>query len=161
VSAPDESRDLAGRLARLEDERAVLATLHAYGPALDYGREAEFVDCFLPDGRFEVREPTANGGAARTYSGAAELAAFAARHTRAPERFHKHVVVDAVISVDGDRAGVVSYFLRLDDVDGERVVYAFGRYVDELARCADARWRFRHRIAEIESRRATPAPRRP
>src|ERR1700731_3867219 len=123
----------ARRLRVLEDERGVLATLHRYGHALDYGAEANWVDCFVADARYEVREPgTETARRVRAYHGRDALAAFAARHTRAPERFHKHVVVDPIIAVDGDHATAVSYFLRLDDVDGERVVYAFGRYRDEL-----------------------------
>ena len=152
---------LARRLRLLEDERGVLATLHRYGHALDYGAEAAWVDCFTADARYEVREPGhGTTGSVRAYDGRDELAAFAARHTRAPEHFHKHVVVDPVIAVDGDRATAVSYFLRVDHVDGEPVVYAFGRYRDELVRGEDGRWRFAVRVAEVESRRPRPAPRR-
>jgi SnoaL-like domain len=152
---------LARRLRVLEDERGVLATLHRYGHTLDYGAEAGWVDCFTADARYEVRGPgSGTAGSVRAYDGRDALAAFAARHTRAPERFHKHVVVDPIIAVDGDHATAVSYFLRLDDVDGERVVYAFGRYRDELVRADDGQWRFAVRVAEVESRRARPAPRR-
>jgi hypothetical protein len=153
--------EVLARLRALEAERGVLATLYRYGHALDYGAEADWVDCFMPTARYEVREPGGGtAGRVRAYDGRDELAAFAARHTRAPERFHKHMVVDPVIAVDGDRATAVSYFMRLDDVGGERVVYAFGRYRDDLVRGEDGRWRFARRIAEVESRRATPAPRR-
>ena len=149
------------RLQTLEAERDVLTTLYRYGHALDYGAEADWVDCFATAAHYEIREcGTGATDSVRSYDGPEELAAFAASHTRAPERFHKHLVVDPVIAVDGDRATAVSYFIRLDDVDGEPVVYAFGRYRDELVRCADGRWRFAVRIAEVESRRARRAPRR-
>ncbi len=153
--------ELTRRLAALEAERGVLATLYRYGHALDYGAEADWVDCFAAAAHYEVRERGAGTtDSVRSYDGRDELAAFAAGHTRAPERFHKHLVADPLIAVDGDRAVVTSYFLRLDDVGGERVVYAFGRYHDELVRCADGRWRLAVRIAEVESRRARRAPRR-
>jgi len=153
--------ELTHRLAALEAERGVLAALYQYGHALDYGAEADWVDCFASAAHYEVRERGAGTmDSVRSYDGRDELAAFAAGHTRAPERFHKHLVADPLIAVDGDRAMVTSYFLRLDDVGGERVVYAFGRYHDELVRCADGRWRFAVRIAEVESRRARRAPRR-
>lgn len=153
--------ELTRRLAALEAERGVLATLYRYGHALDYGAEANWVDCFAAAAHYEVRERGAGTtDSVRSYDGRDELAAFAAGHTRAPERFHKHLVADPLIAVDGDRAVVTSYFLRLDDVGGERVVYAFGRYHDELVRCADGRWRLAVRIAEVESRRARRAPRR-
>jgi hypothetical protein len=153
--------ELSRRLAALEAERGVLATLYQYGHALDYGAEADWVDCFAAAAHYEVRDRGAGTtDSVRSYDGREELAAFAAGHTRAPERFHKHLVADPLIAVDGDRATASSYFLRLDEVGGERVVYAFGRYRDELVRCPDGRWRFAVRIAEIESRRARRAPRR-
>ena len=153
--------ELIRRLAALEAERGVLATLYQYGHALDYGAEADWVDCFAAAAHYELRDRAAGtADSVRSYDGRDELAAFAAGHTRAPERFHKHLVADPLISVDGDRATASSYFIRLDDVGGERVVYAFGRYRDELVRGADGRWRFAVRIAEIESRRARRAPRR-
>ena len=153
--------ELIRRLAALEAERGVLATLYQYGHALDYGAEADWVDCFAAAAHYELRDRGAGtADSVRSYDGRDELAAFAAGHTRAPERFHKHLVADPLISVDGDRATASSYFLRLDEVGGERVVYAFGRYRDELVRCPDGRWRFAVRIAEIESRRARRAPRR-
>jgi hypothetical protein len=161
AAAKTVAAELVSRLRALEAERDVLATLYRYGHALDYGAETDWADCFTATAHYEVREPgTAAAPTVRSYDGRDELAAFAAAHTRAPERFHKHLVADPVIAVDGDRATVVSYFLRLDDVDGERVVYAFGRYLDELVRCADGRWRFAVRIAEVESRRSRRAPRR-
>ena len=159
------------RLQALEAERGVRATLYRYGHALDYGAEDDWVDCFAAKAHYEVRErggeATAGAGpggagtaTVRSYDGLDQLAAFAARHTRAPERFHKHLVADPVIAVNGDRATAVSYFVRLDDVDGEPSVYAFGRYRDELVHCTDGRWRFAVRIAEVESRGARRAPRR-
>ena len=148
------------RLQALEAERGVRATLYRYGHALDYGAEDDWVDCFAAQAHYEVRERGGAGTATvRSYDGLDQLAAFAARHTRAPERFHKHLVADPVIAVNGDRATAVSYFV-LDDVDGEPSVYAFGRYRDELVHCTDGRWRFAVRIAEVESRGARRAPRR-
>ena len=46
--------DVAERLARLEDERAIMATLYAYGTALDYGDRRLFLDCFTPDAEYVV-----------------------------------------------------------------------------------------------------------
>ena len=158
MTGPD---GLIPRLQALEAERGVRATLYRYGHALDYGAEDDWVDCFATAAHYEIREcGTGATDSVRSYDGPEELAAFAAGHTRAPGRFHKHLVADPVIAVNGDRATAVSYFVRLDDVDGEPSVYAFGRYRDELVRCADGRWRFAVRIAEVESRRARRAPRR-
>jgi hypothetical protein len=94
------------------------------------------------------------------HRGHEELVRFAANHTRAPERFHKHLLVEPVIAVTGDTATASSYFVRVDDLAGVATIYAFGRYLDELVRGVDGRWRFAVRIAEVESRRSESAPRR-
>jgi ketosteroid isomerase-like protein len=156
------SDDLTRRLQALEDERAVLATLYRYAHALDYGDETAWVDCFTADARYELRDPAAVSAAdrPRVHHGREDLARFVANHTRAPERFHKHLLVEPVIAVTGDTATASSYFMRVDDRDGVPTIYAFGRYLDALVRSADGRWRFAVRIAEIESRRAESAPRR-
>ena len=59
--------ELTRRLAALEAERGVLATLYKYGHALDYGAEADWVDCFAAAAHYEVRERGAgtNGGGRR------------------------------------------------------------------------------------------------
>jgi hypothetical protein len=153
---------LARRVTELEDERAILGTLYRYGHALDYGAETDWLDCFTDDAGYELRYPAAvpSNDRARRYHGRDELAAFVALHTRAPDRFHKHLLIEPIVTINGDRAQAISYFMRVDDADGERIVYAFGRYLDHLVRGPDGRWRFTERIAEIESRQPTPAPRR-
>jgi hypothetical protein len=138
---------LEDRLARLEAEAAILRTLHRYGHAIDAGDEAAWVDLFSPDGEFQVRGP----GVEYTISGRAELLRFIARHSRRPEAFHEHVVVQPVISVDGERATCVSRFFVIV-MDGERpVVRTFGTYRDSLLRGADGVWRFVVRRPEIDA----------
>jgi hypothetical protein len=140
---------LAARVRLLEDEQAVLRRLHAYGHALDYGDEAGWADCFTEDGVFEVRT---GATVDRRIAGRADLHAFAGRHTRAPDLWHKHVVLDPVIAIEGDRASSVSVqFQLLHHGDGP-IVRSFGRYFDRLERGADGAWRIRERIAEMESR---------
>lgn len=162
MSVEPSLAELSSRLRRLEDERAIRATLYQYGHALDYGAEADWVDCFVADAYYEVRYRAegATPGRVDQHHGHEQLAAFAAGHSRAPDRWHKHVLVEPVIGIDGDRATVVSYFMRVDERDGERVIYAFGRYLDVLVREPDGRWRFARRVAEVESRSAAAAPRR-
>jgi ketosteroid isomerase-like protein len=149
--------DLEARLARLEDERAIVRTLHAYGQSIDYGDEETWVDCFTEDGVFDVRgrqphQPT------RLISGREELRRFIAGHTRAPELWHKHLLVEPLISLDGDTATCVSYLVVLMQHENLPVVRVFGRYRDRLVKEADGRWRFRERIAEIESMRPDLPP---
>lgn len=131
------------RLALLEDERAILRTLHAYGHTIDSGDEAGWVGCFTEDGVFAATDWF-------RVSGREELKAFIAEHTRPPDPAHKHLVIEPLIALDGDRATCVSYFAVLMHHDGEPVLRVFGRYHDRLRR-EDGGWRFEERLAEIQS----------
>src|SRR3954471_21604999 len=103
----DRLAELEHRLARLEDERAVLRRLYAYGHAIDSGDEAGWVSCFTEDGVFAARMETRNWF---RFSGRAELEAFIAAHTRPPDPAHKHLVFQPLIELDGDAATCLSYF---------------------------------------------------
>lgn len=152
VEPPPPARaagDLDRRLTLLEDERAILALLARYGHSIDYGLEADWVDCFTADGVFDVRRVDPAG---ERHVGREALAAFVADHTRAPAHLHKHVVVDPIVVVDGDEATAQSYFLRVDELRGAPVIRSFGRYHDRLARGGDGRWRIRERVADVEAR---------
>jgi hypothetical protein len=141
---------LAARVGALEDERAIHAVLHRYGHAIDYGLEQEWIDCFTPDAVFEIRARVT--GRHMIASGTQQLAAFAARHTRAPGRFHKHLVADVLVTMNGREAHAESLYARLDATrDGHPYVFSFGRYRDRLRKCDDDVWRLCARIAESES----------
>ena len=78
--------ELTERVARLEDERAVAATLYAYGSALDYGDRGRFLDCFTPDADYAVEMRLGAEGNFR-YRGHDELGALLRRpHPRARRR---------------------------------------------------------------------------
>jgi hypothetical protein len=142
---------LSARLQILEDERAILQTLHRYGHAMDYGPDSEFVSCFVVDGVWEVKMRRSKAGF--TCRGHGEIAASLAAQTsvRVPALYAKHIVVDPRIALDGDHARVVSYFLRVEPGnDGPTRIVASGRYLDRLVRSHDGAWRFEERIAEID-----------
>ena len=153
--------DLEARVRSLEDHRAVTDVLHRYAWTIDHGPDEDWLDCFAGDAVVEIRyrqgaglARLASGTATPTgvrHAGHAQLAVFKAGHTRSPDRWHKHVVADVVIDLDGNRATAGSYLLRVDETDGVLHVRAFGRYRDRLARCPDGRWRFVERIVEIEA----------
>jgi len=153
------------RLSALEAEKNILRTLYQYGHCIDYGDRTGWLDCFTADAVFELKYQQANGPVPRThgegettdkgirYSGRDALKSFVETHTSAPQMWHKHLLIEPCISLanDGRSASVTSYFLRVDDRSGERIIMAFGRYIDSLVLEADGRWRFKHRTAEIES----------
>lgn len=137
------------RLQVLEDERSILQTMYAYAHSLDYGLEAEFLDCWHEKAElhWSDRDP-AHGHAAIT-------TAFRG-HTHAPDAYHKHLVIQPRIAIDGDRATATSYFLRLDRYQPGPKVRNFGRYHDVFIRCDDGRWRFLERRVDLEARRFEP-----
>lgn len=143
--------DIAARLRRLEDERAIVHTLYRYGHALDYGREDDWADCFTDDGVFEVL--LRDGETFSRVAGRDELLGFARAHTRAPVAYHKHFVADPMIELDGEAARADSYFARVDGQEAGQnaCIVAMGRYRDRLVRCPDGVWRLRHRLAELQN----------
>lgn len=145
--------DLSARLRALEERRGVLETLYRYGHAIDYGAEDDWVDCFTEDAVYDVHrgEQTGRSSESIRCEGRAEIAAFVSRHSRAPEAWHKHMLSEPMISIEGERARAVSYFARLDHGAEGPYLRAFGRYRDRLVRCSDGRWRFEARVAEVES----------
>lgn len=158
----DENRaDLERRLQLLEDRQAILETLHRYGQALDYGLVEQFLDCFTEDASWDTEpmrdvvraEQLRAGRLPAGHVGRGELQGFVERHTSAPGHWHKHLVVDPLIELNGDRARVTSYFLRVDaDPHSSGAhIRASGRYRDELVRGDDGRWRITSRKAETEA----------
>jgi hypothetical protein len=143
---------LADRIERLEDERAIVRTLSAYGTALDYGDRALFLDCFVEEAVYIVtmRLTPDNGF---TYEGHAALGDYFDGHTHAPAAFHKHVTVNPVVDCTGGAATATSYFLRVDaaPASGPATVLASGRYLDRLIRGSDGRWRISSRRCEVEN----------
>lgn len=144
----DELAALKVRLQALEDREAILATLQRYGNALDYGEVEQLIDCFTEDA---VRETHRPDGTVNRWEGAAGTREFATTHTHAPDKYHKHLVLNPLIEVHGDTADVVSYMFRFDASEGERShVWGMGRYLDTMRRGLDGRWRIMRRITYIE-----------
>jgi ketosteroid isomerase-like protein len=135
---------LEARLRALEDQQAIMRRLHLYGHSLDYGERDVWLECFTGDALLEWPHGT--------FVGSREIARAFDEHSHAPETVHKHVVVDPVIDVDGDRALVRSYFARLDERPGGPIIRSIGRYRDVLVRSGDGDWRFEERRTDLESR---------
>jgi ketosteroid isomerase-like protein len=144
---------LSARLDQLESERAIAQVMYAYGRALDYGDLDAFLDCFTDDAHYVV-DMRLGGPAVLEFRGQEELAGYHEWHTHAPNAWHKHVTTNPTVTIDGDTATAVSYFMRLDS-DAENgapsAVSSSGRYLDEFARGDDGRWRIRSRRCDVEN----------
>ena len=134
-------------LRELRDERAVVRVLYQYAHGLDYGPEADFIDVFTTDGSWQ-RLP--GHRPARRFDGRDGLTQMFRDHVHAPEYFHKHVVANPWVEVDGDTATARSYLILVAEHPTGPYVRAFSRCSDELVRCDDGRWRIRGRRAELE-----------
>lgn len=141
------------RLDILEAERDITRTLYRYAHAIDRGEEEAWVDCFTREGRFLVTSPDPQR-APIDVRGADALLAFAQRHTRPPELYHQHCLIEPIIDIDlaVGQARCVSYmftFMRWNGTDP--VMRTFGRYIDELSRGEDGCWRIVLRHAELDA----------
>jgi hypothetical protein len=144
---PDTSlSELARRLSRLEAQTEIMRTLNAYTTAHYNGDLALYLDCFLPDG---VQEHPGGIPPAR---GHAQLSSRFTRNAHAPESYHKIILIDPLIEIDGENAHVESDWVLVQG--GRSVVYisVFGHYSDELVSQLDGRWRIRLRRVATEAR---------
>jgi hypothetical protein len=134
-------------LRALRDERDVVRVLYQYAHGLDYGPEATFLDVFTPDGswqRMPGRRPV------RRFEGRTGITRMFRDHVHAPDYFHKHVVANPWIDVEGDAATARSYLILVAEHPTGPYVRAFSRCMDRLVRCVDGRWRISERQAELE-----------
>lgn len=146
---PQSGTDLEQRIALLEDHAAILDVHHQYVHSIDYGDPQQWVDCFTADAVWEAR--TVEGRTMR-HTGHDELLRYASSHSHAPDLFHKHMVGAPRVRLDGDSATSTCYFiLVVGDRDHMPAIATFGRYVDELRRDSDGKWRYSHRRAEAEA----------
>lgn len=58
----------------------------------------------------------------------------------------RHLVVPLTVTVNGDSASAISYFLFFGNVSTAPEVRVFGVYVDDLVRTSDG-WRIRNRVS--------------
>jgi hypothetical protein len=133
-------------MALLLEERAILDTLYRYCHCVDTpGREREFVSLFTDDAVFDIR---GNYPRARRVEGRAGVEAFIAAHRKAGQ-YHKHIVVNPLITISGDEAHAESSWVVMDKGPKGPIAGACGRYRDRLVK-QTGRWRFKERVDEIE-----------
>lgn len=139
---------LEARVQRLEDEREITRTLYGYASGLDYGPSEAFVDVFTEDGTWTR---VAGRRGSRSFIGRHGLSEMYRDHTHAPAYFHKHLIENVRIEVEGDTATASSYLVFVCDHPDGPYIRAFSRCTDRLVRCDDGRWRIAERRAELES----------
>lgn len=148
---------LEERVQLLEDEREILHVLSVYGQAIDYGHEELFADLWTDTAvltyNFEVANTrTGTGLTDVQFEGKQAIVDFFRAHTHAPNQYHKHLLMDPHVELDGDRATAQSYYVRLDEQLVGPQMSSFGRYLDTFVRCPDGRWRLQSRRGEAENR---------
>ena len=120
------------------DELAIRRILASYCQLLDDGHFGALAELFTPDGSF-------------SYAGAAASGRDAIRawftSSQPPGRRGKHLTLNVLIVLDGDRAAVTSDYLWLRSVDGVISPGLAGRYRDTLVR-ENGHWLIAQRAAE-------------
>jgi SnoaL-like protein len=159
--------DMAARLVRLEDERAILDILYQYSQVIDEATgagqkadsaQAAWVDCFVEDGVFAWK-PRIEDDWVMRLEGHDALAQFI-RRAAFPKGVHEnHTLVNPrVVSLDGDRAEAYCYYVILKGTREDVWVNTTGRYIDQLIRCSDGKWRLTERLAVGDFVREATSP---
>jgi hypothetical protein len=150
---------LRHRISRLEDERAILDTLHRYGQTIDSGLDRAWADLFTEDGTFLCVD---RFGTVIVREQGREALAQWVRDFKAGETLQmKHCVLAPVIAISGGTAEVVSQYANLienQDQYGPPQIRFTGSYRDELAKDAKGNWRFRQRISQTDAPLVKPLP---
>lgn len=118
----------------LADLEAIRRLLALYCQLCDDGRFEEWAELFTAEATFTVM--------GTTHTGRAGLQQFMAEAQPAEAR-GKHVAVNPLIEVDGNRARAWTDYVFVGRVgEGDRLgVTSSGRYHDDLVRDDDGRWR--------------------
>ena len=143
-----ETDQLLARVRKLEDEREILDLIYAYSHGLDGKEHEDFLACFSEDGRFAWR-PVPDGDWVLDVRGQEQLDRWYRDHERSiPAGTEHHVVTNPrIVANDGTTARTVSWYLIIRNYGGRPGVRSTGRYLDELVRGEDGRWRIRERLA--------------
>jgi 3-phenylpropionate/cinnamic acid dioxygenase small subunit len=133
--------------ALLTDELEIRRVLALYCHRCDDGDFDALLDLFASDGEFVY--------GARACRGRGELRAFFDEMQGTPAQRGKHLTLNSVLEIEGDRAMAVSDFLFLRFVDGALTPVYTGRYRDLFAR-VEHRWRITRREVKRDLPPAAP-----
>jgi len=133
-SASADGMELAERVQRLEDDRAIRDLKHEYCYRLDDRDWDGTVELFTPDTVLDY-------GGLGTYEGRDGVRKFAEGFIAESLEATAHAVHNGVIDVDGDEATgrwyVTSFITLANGTSGVRM----GEYEEQYRRCDDGEWR--------------------
>ncbi|HVY82733.1 MAG TPA: nuclear transport factor 2 family protein [Steroidobacteraceae bacterium] len=140
---PKDAASVAARLQQVEDHLAIERLLMEYGRALDSRDFAAYSQLFATNGEWSGSLGTFRGPAA--IKAAMEESFKNSKAAAVPTNFH--LLTNAIIDVQGDRATAWSKWTFMRVVDGKPVVALAGQYEDTLVR-EGGRWKFLRRTAQ-------------
>ena len=123
----------------VEDELALQRLLAEYCQRIDGADFTATAALFTEDGSFTFGDETATGRSAVAEWWEAN---------QPPHRRGKHLSVNPIVDVDGDRADVSSDFAFVRFIKGVLTVEVAGRYVDRCVR-VDGSWLIEQRVCEV------------
>lgn len=127
----------------MSDQEEIRRTLALYCQTCDDGRFAEFAELFGEDAQFTVgsSDPVVGREAIRTFMETAQP----------PERRGKHLCGEPAIDFHDATATATTDFVFVSrSLSAGWSITATGRYLDELVRHDDGRWRFRSRTIHLQ-----------
>jgi hypothetical protein len=142
---------VSARLQQVEDHLAIERVLMEYGRALDSRDFAQYSQLFAKDGEWSGSLGTFRGPAA--IKAAMEESFKNSKAAPIPSNFH--LLTNAIIDVQGDRATAWSKWTFMTVVDNKPVVALAGQYEDTLVR-ESGQWKFLRRTAQTPTPPATP-----
>lgn len=133
-----------------DDRLAIIDLLSRYGHTYDEGDIVALGDLFTEDGEFEIRGRI--GGMPSVLRGRDEIVArMAARREATQPAQRRHLTANLVVDETGSgRATTACYLLLGSTTDGALRLPVTGRYVDDLEKGRDGRWRFRRRVLTLD-----------
>jgi 3-phenylpropionate/cinnamic acid dioxygenase small subunit len=153
AASPPGKESLEARVQRIEDRTEIERLLMEYGRSLDNRDFATYSRLFASNGEWAGSLGTYRGPAAiqaameKSFASAADI----------PKGANYHLLTNAIIDIDGDRATAESKwaFVMLEEKKPPQIAFA-GRYEDALIR-EDGKWKFLRRIAKAAREVSAPA----
>jgi hypothetical protein len=148
----DEVRSLRAEVRALQDLREIERTLDQYCYSSDFPDPEQLLDCFTEDGAWLTSIGPSPRGREELREWCKKLTGSKVpREDGQGRRGGLHHRTNTQIILDGDTAQASSYLVQID-ANGPKVEpLVIGRYLDELVRCDDGRWRYKTHRTEVEA----------